>query len=183
MTLFTQICAVCTIEFVRRYKQMCCSKSCAMKIRPKQFTHGGARTPEFRAFQNAKYRCNNPKSAAWPQYGGRGIEFRFQNFEEFLAEVGCRPNSSFSIDRINNNGHYEPGNVRWATRLEQQQNRRKTKLLTIKDQSHSISEWARRIGMPHSRLNARISNGWCKLCAVSKPLQGTCSHRERQVTI
>jgi len=86
-------------------------------------THGRSKTPEYRSYCHAKERCTNPKSADWHRYGGRGIEFRFDSFEAFLAEVGIRPTPSHSIDRINNDGHYEPGNVRWATARQQARNR------------------------------------------------------------
>lgn len=88
-------------------------------------THGMRHTPEYRAFHHAKHRCRNPKDKSYPNYGGRGIEFRFESFEEFFAEVGPRPSTKHSIDRIDNDGHYEKGNVRWATQLEQVTNQRK----------------------------------------------------------
>jgi hypothetical protein len=81
-------------------------------------------TPEYYACFDAKYRCTNPKDKYWKDYGGRGIEFRFTSFEEFFAELGTRPTPAHSLDRIDNNGHYEPGNVRWATKAEQNANRR-----------------------------------------------------------
>lgn len=76
-----------------------------------------SRTAEYRAYHDARYRCTSPKAAAYPRYGGRGIEFRFQSFEEFLAEVGPRPSNLYQLDRKNPDGHYEPGNVRWVHRL------------------------------------------------------------------
>jgi len=83
--------------------------------------HGGTGTAEYKAFKGAKERCTNPRHANWH---GRGIEFRFETFEAFLAEVGPRPSPRHSIDRIDNDGHYATGNVRWATAKEQSNNRR-----------------------------------------------------------
>jgi hypothetical protein len=83
----------------------------------------GKITPEYQAFRAAKERCTNPKNKAYKYYGGRGIEFRFVSFEEFFAEIGLRPDA-MSLDRIEVNGHYEKGNVRWATQSQQVQNRR-----------------------------------------------------------
>lgn len=83
-------------------------------------------TPEKRAFFDAKYRCTNPKIRDFPKYGGRGIQFKFKSFEQFLAGVGFRPPGAL-LERINNNGHYEPGNVCWATRSRQNKNRRNWK--------------------------------------------------------
>lgn len=80
-------------------------------------------TAEYEAYTAAKQRCVNPRRKEFPNYGGRGIEFRFTCFEQFFAELGPRP-EGMSLDRINNDGHYEPGNVRWTTKKQQQQNRR-----------------------------------------------------------
>lgn len=87
-------------------------------------THGATKTPEYQAFKMAKRRCNNPNAHGYKFYGGRGIEFRFSNFETFLAEIGSRPSSAYSLDRINVNGHYDPNNVRWANWKTQANNRR-----------------------------------------------------------
>jgi len=86
--------------------------------------HGARHTPEYWAYTAAKARCTDPRSQAWPLYGGRGIRFLFASFEQFLAEIGPRP-AGMTLDRTNNDGHYEPGNCRWATRSEQQRNKRK----------------------------------------------------------
>ena len=81
------------------------------------------RNPERRAFYQARQRCTNRNNISWKNYGARGIEFRFKSFEEFWAELGPRPKGK-SLDRIFNAGHYEPGNVRWATPKQQRHNRR-----------------------------------------------------------
>lgn len=75
------------------------------------------------AYRAAKIRCTHPGVRGWKYYGGRGIEFRFQNFKQFLDAVGPHPGKGFSLDRIDNDGHYEVGNVKWATREEQAKNR------------------------------------------------------------
>jgi hypothetical protein len=86
--------------------------------------HGMARTVEYQSYAKAKYRCTNPDDLRWADYGGRGIKFKFKSFEEFFAELGLRP-AGKSLDRFpNNDGHYEVGNVRWATAREQISNRR-----------------------------------------------------------
>jgi hypothetical protein len=87
--------------------------------------HGRRQTLEYVAYQSAKKRCSNPKTAKWKYYGGRGIKFLFENFEQFYAELGDKP-AGYTLDRINNDGHYEPGNVRWATWSVQQGNKRRT---------------------------------------------------------
>lgn len=90
--------------------------------------HGMHKTPEYRVWAGMLDRCTNSKSRCWRNYGGRGIvvcqRWR-QSFEAFLQDVGRRPSPVHSIDRFpNNNGNYEPGNVRWATGREQRLNKR-----------------------------------------------------------
>lgn len=75
------------------------------------------------AYRAAKIRCTYPGVRGWKYYGGRGIEFRFKNFKEFLDAVGPHPGKGYSLDRIDNDGHYEVGNVKWATAEEQAKNR------------------------------------------------------------
>ncbi|MGW3594974.1 hypothetical protein [Streptomyces sp. NPDC005167] len=90
--------------------------------------HGMRNTPEWWAWQGMRQRCTNPKSTEWHNYGGRGIRVCAEwmsSFEAFFAEVGPRPSGGHSLDRINNNGNYEPGNVRWATASQQQRNTRR----------------------------------------------------------
>ena len=80
--------------------------------------------PEYQVYQTAKDRCTNPNSQRWYTHGGRGIEMKFSSFDEFYAYIGPRPSKEYSLERIDNDGHYEPGNVKWATRSEQQLNKR-----------------------------------------------------------
>ena len=89
-----------------------------------EYTRSLGASIERRAYSNAKNRATNPKYRAYHRYGGRGIEFRFENYEDFLDCVGRRPSDKHSLDRINNDGHYERGNLRWATQTEQVRNRR-----------------------------------------------------------
>ena len=82
-------------------------------------------TPEYKAYWNARQRCTDPKLKCFADYGGRGIKFLFTSFEQFFAELGPRPDG-MTLDRKDNDGNYEPGNVRWATRQQQYHNRRNT---------------------------------------------------------
>jgi hypothetical protein len=88
--------------------------------------HGMSFTSEWNSYHASKKRCNPKYTEKYPRHAGRGIAFRFNNFDEFYAELGPKPEPKFdyTCDRIDNDGHYEPGNVRWATKEQQAGNRR-----------------------------------------------------------
>ena len=95
-------------------------------------THGEGRpkTLRYRAWTQMRSRCNDPNNPKWPRYGGRGITIckRWDRYEAFAEDMGPHPGKGWSIDRIDNNGAYEPTNCRWATQKTQQRNRTNTKL-------------------------------------------------------
>jgi hypothetical protein len=121
-----------------------------------------------------KDRCENPASKSWSSYGGRGIrvcdEWR-GDFVAFLRYVGSRPSSRHSLDRINNEGHYEPGNVRWATSQEQGSNTRRNRNLTFRGETRTFSEWADALGIKRSTLYMRLRAGLTVEEALTKPVE------------
>ncbi len=131
--------------------------------------HGMRRTRIYRIWSAMKNRCFNPKNKDYPRYGGRGIAVceRWLKFENFLADMGERP-LSMSIDRIDNDGNYEPGNCRWATRMEQQNNQRKNRFFVLNGVTKTLSEWASCLGINRNTLQTRFQRGWPAERALSK---------------
>lgn len=104
-------------------------------------------------------------------YGGRGIQMSDSwknSFLEFFDFVGLRPSKEHSLDRIDNNGHYEPGNVRWATRIEQANNRRNNRMVTYDGELLSVSQIARKLGINRRILHDHISRGLSLADALAK---------------
>lgn len=101
-------------------------KALSMALLGKNITHGMRRSRTYNSWISMKTRCNNPNALKYPHYGGRGIKVceQWQSFEAFYADMGERP-EGLTLDRINNDGNYEPSNCRWATASEQNFNRRK----------------------------------------------------------
>jgi hypothetical protein len=136
--------------------------------------HGATGTREHQAWQGMQRRCYTPTNREFKNYGGRGIRVcdRWRrSFSDFLRDVGPRPTAEHSLDRVDVNGHYEPGNVRWATASEQANNLRKTVRLTHGGRTLSVSEWSERIGLPAKVIYARIHvYGWTPARALTTPV-------------
>jgi len=118
----------------------------------------GNGTLTYRFWQQMRRRCLYKKHWAYKNYGGRGITFckRWEDFALFLADMGERPSLKHSIDRINNDGNYEPGNCRWITNDEQAKNHRRSRLLTLDGKTQCLSDWSRALGITESGLRKRL---------------------------
>lgn len=142
------------------------TRSCGCRRKDAQLencrTHGQTNTAEYNTWCRIKARCLNPNSPRFSDYGGRGIKVceRWRDsFENFLEDMGERPSKEHSIDRIDVNGDYEPSNCRWATILEQGENRRSNIYLTYKGETHFIAEWARILGVTYATIYKRYKRG------------------------
>jgi hypothetical protein len=110
-----------------------------------------------------KQRCHNPRNKGYRNYGGRGIEVcgRWRDsFDAFYSDMGARPSPRHSLERINNDGPYEPGNVRWATKVEQANNKRDSHRIIFGGRTMSLAEAERESGISQKVLWYRINKGW-----------------------
>ena len=142
----------------------------------RSFKHGEARrdavSVEFKTWAGMKKRCENPQATFYSHYGGRGIGVcdRWQEFSNFLSDMGKRPSPNHSLDRIDTNCNYEPENCRWATNIEQANNRRITPMVEYKGRTQSIADWARELGFRYWSLRNRLVNlGWSVDRALTTP--------------
>lgn len=142
----------------------------------------GQETVEYRTWSRMKDRCTNTNSQSYPHYGGRGIRMcdRWSaSFEAFLSDMGRRPGLGYSIDRINNDGDYEPGNCRWATKSEQNSNYSRNRTLTHDGRTQLLAEWAREVGIDARTIAARLDvAGWPVAEALLTPV-GLANHQPR----
>lgn len=150
--------------------------------RDRNYKHGLTFTKEYMLWASMLDRCRNPNNKKYADYGGRGITVCEQwqhDAAAFIQYVGQRPSPNFTIERIDNNRGYEPGNVRWATRREQARNRRVTKLITFGDKTMLLGDWAESLGIPYGTLQQRLgAYGWSVERALTTPVGP--SHRGRR---
>ena len=127
---------------------------------------------EYGIWVSMRNRCSNPNVKAYANYGGRGIKVcdRWQSFENFYADMGARPDG-MTLERIDNDGDYEPSNVRWATRAEQANNKRNNRLLSFDGVTKTLAQWADGLGVSHATLVMRLKQGWPIDKAVTLPQQ------------
>lgn len=151
-----------------------CVRRAAVGTRNKTHGHAtkGAKTPEFRTWMSMIQRCRNPRKE-YRLYSGRGIKVceRWMSFENFFADMGPRPSSNHSIDRIDNDKGYSPENCRWATDREQASNRSDTRKVTFNGETMCIAEWARKLGINGRTVSGRIKLGWTVEDALFVPLK------------
>jgi len=135
------------------------------------------RDPEMAKFRNSlvqiRQRCNNPRHPRYADYGGRGITVckRWDSFEAFLEDMGKRPSPLHTIERINNDGNYEPGNCRWATRQEQSTNKRNCIYVELAGERLTLAEACRNLRLPYKIIHSRINRlGWEIYRALAVPI-------------
>ena len=130
--------------------------------------HGASGTPEYQAWTAMKRRCENPEDARYSSYGARGItvSLDWALFENFFNDVGIRPTDQHSLDRADNSKGYFKENVKWSTVEEQMNNKQNTRLLVVGNETKSLQEWCRQLGLNPKTVSTRIHRGWSDASAL-----------------
>lgn len=138
-------------------------------------THGLSKADTYSHWHNIKTRCYNKNNSKYKNYGARGITMFSEwtnNFEQFHEYVINLPNYKkegyTSLDRIDNNGNYEPGNVRWATHLMQANNKQKTRVITHKGKTLNLAQWCKLLGLSKNTIYERLNRGWSEIEAIKR---------------
>ena len=158
-------------NFKKGVKSCTCKRSALLSAA--RTSHGMTKTPTYETWTAMVIRCTSPGSVNYPRYGGAGITVcdRWRNsFENFLADMGERPSALYSLDRINNDGNYEPGNCRWATSKQQGNNRHSNRLITYLGQTKTLAEWCVELGVKRSAVFNRLQKGMRPEEAFTKPV-------------
>lgn len=161
------------------------SKSCGCLQRASASalaSHGKHGSPIYWRWNAMVQRCTNPNDRAYERYGGRGIRVcpEWRDFAGFYKDIGDPPFKGASIDRIDNDGDYCPGNVRWANRRTQQNNRQGNRLLHLNGVSHSVTEWSRILGINCGTIHSRIRYGWPDERILTEPIHKEYACRSSQ---
>ena len=141
------------------------SKSCGClqreSARELNFKHGKTGTRAFTTWDAMWARCINPRSVSYGNYGGRGIRVcdRWRIFSNFYADMGDKPGGTY-IERIDNNGNYEPSNCRWATAKEQHSNKRTNRWIAFNGITLTLDQWAGKTGIRATTIHKRLNRGW-----------------------
>lgn len=148
-------------------------------------THRMTGQPTYMAWAHMRQRCTNSKTRRWARYGGRGIAIceRWNSFDNFYADMGPKPSDNHSLDRINNDGDYEPGNCRWATKSEQNRNHSANHMVTYKGRRVPLVTAIEMssTGINRNTVEGRLGRGWSIEAALDHPVDDSVwENRQRK---
>lgn len=135
--------------------------------------HGGHGSLTYSRWKSMNQRCYTKTADAYYRYGGRGITVcdEWHDFAAFLRDMGECPSADMTLDRIDNNLGYQPGNCRWASKADQSKNRSICKQITFQGRTMIASDWAKELGMTPNNLLMRLRLGWSIERALTQPLK------------
>lgn len=146
--------------------------------------HGSTGTRLYGIWLNMRNRCNNPLVGCYSDYGGRGItvcpEWRdsFETFRDWALANGYQDN--LTIERKDTNGNYCPENCKWATMVEQQNNRRNSHYLEYNGEAKTIAQWARTTGLAENTIRSRLNYGWSVEKTLTEPVNEKSRNNRRK---
>lgn len=157
------------------------TKSCGcLRPKPSRLKHGncmkhsGKETGAYTSWRGMNDRCSNPNNKMWDRYGGRGVTVceQWQKFEKFLEDMGDRPDGH-TIERIDSDKGYEPGNCKWVPRARQNCNKKGNRMLTIYGKTMCLADWHRIVegGVSYSAIKQRLNRGWIDKQAIFGKLE------------
>ena len=146
-------------------------------IKERNITHGRTKTRLYNIWNGIKKRCYNVNDPKYNNYGGRGIAMCDEWKDSFIEFQNWAINSGYcddlTIDRIDNDGNYEPCNCRWANFVEQNNNRRSNKNITFNGETHNLRQWCIKLSLPYNPIQLRLSRGWTVEEAFTTPVNTT----------
>lgn len=167
ITIEPKRCGKCSKWFLgSRKRQRFCSIEC------KTNNYGLSGTVEYICWKHMIARCTKKSEKAFPSYGGRGIKVCprwLKSFGDFLADMGLRPSAKHTIERVNNNGNYEPGNCVWATRRDQSNNIRTNRVIEHQGERLTLAQWTAKLGFKRGFIVSRLDRGWTFEAAITVP--------------
>ena len=160
------------------------TKSCGCwkyeKLKERNTIHGGSNDRLYRIWKNMKRRCDSPNDKRYKTYGGKGVKVceewsnNYQSFKEWAYANGYDDSAEFqkcTLDRVDNDGDYEPNNCRWATMKEQANNKRTNRIVVYNGCKYTLTQLAEKIGMNKTTLKERLNMGWSVEDAVNRPIR------------
>lgn len=156
----------------KKIPQISCGCIAHKALSERSKTHGMTDTRSYRIWQAMLNRCRNKNLYQFNNWGGRGIKVceRWLSFDNFFRDMGCPPNG-YSIDRINNDGNYEPDNCKWSSKKEQARNTSKNRIIEFNGEAKLLVDWADQLGIDQASLRERLDK-WSLEKALTTPKKG-----------